>query len=231
MKLRVLSTPSSRNPGWAIGWLIPVLAAFVVVGGSALRGPKALLWRLLPILAISTAVGLTQIRGVPIVVAISIPVLGLILVKAHNSFPSTSPILRGLAMAVLVVSLSGVIPPVIGATPDSIPNEQASKCDILPGQIIAAIPPGSRVLGPLDLGPELLRRFPKVRSWAAPYHRNNAGNLLTMRAAGEWLPEEAATALRAANVEVLIVCDASSPPAQGSSGVHCYLADESSPTS
>lgn len=203
------------NPFWAIGWLIPVIASFIVLARAFKNEPRTHLWRLMPILGTTFAVALTQVRGVPIVVSMTPPILAVILGRVSNQFESLLPALRGLLLAGVVLLLTGVLLPFIGAAAGYGLSEDLANCGQLPATDLEPFADHARILSPLDMGPDLLFHYPEIKVVGAPYHRNNGGNLIALRT----LDKEAPEGLRILNdneIDVVLICNAGPTPLSGS---------------
>jgi hypothetical protein len=204
-----------RNPFWAIGWLIPVIASFIVLAKALKNESRTHLWRLTPILGTTFAVALTQTRGVPIVVALTPPILAVILGRASQRLESLAPALRGLLLSGVVLALTGVLLPLIGVAAGYGPSDDPVDCGQLPATDINRVPDNARILSPLDMGPDLLFHFPELEVVGAPYHRNNEGNLIALRT----LDSGALEGLRILNeneIDVVLICNADPTPLSGS---------------
>jgi len=204
-----------RNPYWAIGWLIPVIASFIVLARALKNEPRTHLWRLMPILSTTFAVALTQVRGVPIVVSLTPPILAVILIRVSNRLATLLPALRGLLLAGVVVLLTGVLLPFIGAATGYGPSEDLVDCGQLPAIDLDRFADNARILSPLDMGPDFLFHYPEIKVVDAPYHRHNQGNLIALQT----VDKEATDGLRIMNDnenEVVLICNAGPTPLSGS---------------
>jgi hypothetical protein len=204
-----------RNPFWAIGWLIPVIASFIVLAKPLKNEPRTHLWRLMPILGTTFAVALTQIRGVPIVVSLTPPILAVILGRVSARFESLLPALRGLLLAGVVLVLTGVLLPFIGAAAGYGLSEDLVDCGQLPATDLDRFADNARILSPLDMGPDFLFHYPEIKVIGAPYHRNNEGNLIALRT----LDKEVTEGVRILDdneIDVVLVCNAGPTPLSGS---------------
>jgi hypothetical protein len=121
---------------------------------------------------------------------------------------------RLLALAALVASPTGFALSGLAARPliDHVikpqwtvaPDDAVSSCrDVSSVAPLAALPPG-RVMAPIDLGPAILVATPHA-VFAAPYHRNNDGNLAMLNAMLDG-PDAARTILRDRHVDYVVLC-------------------------
>ena len=193
-----------REPGWVVGWaLVGVLALALGVVAFRNEPPSGPTWRIAPFIIPPILVALAQARGVAIVTALAAPYLAVWFLRASQRLSLENPVARGIVHAGLVIALSGVLLPLLWAHPQPTTSKVCQHPDVT---TLPQFPPGSRVLAPIDLGPELLMRLPQIHVIAAPYHRNNAGNLLSMQVP-RLESSDAATALHSSEVDFYLLCD------------------------
>jgi hypothetical protein len=177
--------------------------AFAATRAYRARDLAGIWVRLLPVLVLSYGVAFLQARGATAATAASTAVLGVALVTARDRLLHKSTITRVIAMFAIVSVVSGLVPLLAGAavgggstTPSaSTCIEQVEHLDQIPPAVIAA---------PIDLGASILA-FTDHSVLAAPYHRNNDGNLAAWNL---FLadPAQARDRLAETNASLLVVC-------------------------
>lgn len=193
-----------KTPGWVLGWAFPTVLVLILGVRSLVKdqasNPR---WRIVPFIIPPILIALSQARGVPIVTALISPFLAVWFLRAVRSLPLASPVTNGLVKSGVIIVLSGVLLPLIWAPAEASSPNACEQPDI---GALAEFSSGSLVLAHIDLGPELLIEHPTIQVMAAPYHRNNPGNLLASQ-----FPQmsviEAGQALQAAEVDYYLLCD------------------------
>ncbi len=202
----------ARQPGWVVGWMLTA-GLTLILGAWAFRKdlPSAPGWRIVPFIVPPILVAVSQARGVAIVTALSAPYLAVWFVKANRRMSLQNPIARGIVSSWLIIGLSGVLLPLLWTSPQPTTSKVCQNPDV---NTLPQFPPGSLVLAPIDLGPELLLEIPSIQVIAAPYHRNNPGNLLSMQVR-RMEPTSATGALLSAKVDFYLLCDFGQVPIEG----------------
>ena len=152
---------------------------------------------LLLVQAVAVVIACVQLRGAYPAALLAAPVLASVVVAARD---------RGaIRLALAWTASAGMLYPIAAQamTPPTSPAGPApTACALPPG--LARLPRGV-VLAPIDLGPRILLDTPHGIV-AAPYHRNNAGNLAALRY-GQDADTDAAIA-RAWGVRYVLTCPA-----------------------
>ncbi|HUO53824.1 MAG TPA: hypothetical protein VMU18_03715, partial [Rhodoblastus sp.] len=208
-------------------WLVPFVAALAGVllnlRLSAKQGdePARDRWLLLGALLLAgAAVAAIELRVVSSMAPlVALATLGLIaalrraLMARHTAFGGPAALLIALfalsnfGVASAALYLMPAPPP--GAAPPAGPPTLAGGC-LRPDAFapLATLPPGLAI-APIETGPYLLAHTPHAVV-AAPYHRDNQGNLLALHVlTGK--PEAAATLARASGARWLLVCAGADP--------------------
>ena len=203
---RGLGTLLAEDPGLAAGLLVPGIVAIGYVLVRAIRSRDlAGSWsRLLPVLLLSYGIALVQIRGATAATTASAAVLGVTLVAVRERLLVRSLVTRIAALFGFVLVASGLLPMALGALARGGAGgeagsrrciEQVRELDRLPPAVIA---------GPIDLGPSILA-FTGHSVLAAPYHRNNDGNLAAWRILTAF-PEQGPEIFDDAGATLVAVC-------------------------
>ena len=188
--------------------LLALLLAVVVVG----RGPGDVRYRWIlsaGILAALFAVGLWQMRGAAAATAVAAPVFAASLAILWPNGARQRWLLAGLLVSPAVLALAGpamrpLLDLVHPQTRTIAHQDHASTCrgvsSLAP---LAKLPPG-RIVAPIDLGPGILAAT-QHSVFAAPYHRNNDGNLVMIRTMMA-SPDDAHRILRDHQVDYVVLC-------------------------
>lgn len=165
----ILSAPPATRIGY-LGLMLVGLAATAWQCATCRTRGWALL---LAVQATALALACVQMRGAYAGAMLAAPALAMTIAQARR---------RGTATLVVTWLMSaGILYPIAAAAwPGGEPATHSPACDTgAMAQALAALPPGL-VMAPIDLGPAILAATPH-RVVAAPYHRNNTGNLAMVR--------------------------------------------------
>jgi len=186
----------------AIGYA-GVMVAGIVASAWRWRASRDLRWAALLTLQLATFV-LTcwQLRGAYAGAILAAPALAATIVAARR---------RGsLALVGAWLGSAGMLYPIAAhaVAPHSAPAKPAPQADCTSPASLAALArlPRGTILAPLDLGPYALAATPH-RVIAAPYHRDNQGNLASYLFFLE--PDVAQATARAWHVDYVALCDTS----------------------
>jgi hypothetical protein len=166
-------------------------------------------------LAALFGVSLWQLRGAAAANIIAAPLFVAGLVQLRPKAAAGSQLVRA-ALIASPAALGGiglvVWPAVAGrSAPQIAVPDPATSCQSLSSVApLAALPPG-RVMAPIDSGPAILAATGHA-VFAAPYHRNNDGNLAMVHAMTA-TPEAARAILSARQVDYVLACSGSSDQA------------------
>jgi hypothetical protein len=200
------------EPERIVGIYAPLLITLILAGRAAWRAApdQRFRWLLgMSVLAALFATGLWQMRGAAAATIVAAP---LFVASVAVLWPNIAP--RRLLLAVVLLSsmvlaaggqavrplLDSINPPTrVIAREDGV-----STCRAMSGLAPLAQIPRGRMLAPIDLGPGILAAT-EHSVFAAPYHRNNDGNLAmikTMMAA----PDAAHRILKERQVDYVVLC-------------------------
>ncbi len=201
----------AKSPSVVIATAAPVALGFVAALAFAFRTQYVARrrWLLLAAtIAVGFAAGLWQIRVFTSVTPLAMAPLAAALI-AFAEHLSVSTALR----VALVATLAALVSPMglALALPADANGDEAERACLAPKffEPLAAMT-AVRAVASFDLGAHLLAHTPHS-VFAAPYHRNNHGNLIAARAFMA-TPAEAETMLRAAGAEIVVWCARQSPP-------------------
>lgn len=221
-----------KSPAIVIATAAPVLLGLFAALFFALREKDRIARRRYGVLATTIAVGfaggLWQVRVFTSVTPLAMAPLAVALVALTRPLPASAA-LRGLVVAMLAFLVS---PIGLAIAFSSSGSEDAEENCLSPAHFrtLASLPPG-RVAGAFDLGAHIVAHTPHS-AFAAPYHRNNQGNLLAARAFTAE-PAEAESLLRGAGADYVIWCAPQKPlpplAAKASNGLAAMLAKGQSP--
>lgn len=188
---------ATADPRWSFSY-VGLLVAAIMAGIVRERSSPAPLRRLLLAVAlVSLALAAVQLRGAYGGIAVAVVLMADAVAAARR---------HGLAAVVAMrLAAAGIAYPLLAAAlPASVRSNGPASC-ITPATLraLSALPPG-RVLGPIDLGPWLVRH--RHHAIAAPYHRNAAGILATYRYAAAD-PTRRADLLHRLGVRHVVDCD------------------------
>ncbi len=200
-------------------WLVPLLFGLDGALLAAARSRSVVRGRWLLLAAAITAGALAaswQIRVIsstaPLAALGSIGLVAALAERLERSNPIFAGPL-GLLVLVLATSRLGLAVILSPWTPSPAPAQataapaaatSAKRCETSASFApLAALPPGL-VLAPIDVGPDLLAHTPHTIV-AAPYHRNNVGNLLALDVFTA-SPEKAREIVRASGARWIFIC-------------------------
>lgn len=222
----------AKSPGIVIATAGPVLLGFVAALMLAWRAQDNVARHrygvLAAIIAVGFAGGLWQVRVFTSVTPLAMAPLAVALVASLRPLPISAP-LRGLVVALLAAFVSPVGLAVALPSPD---NEESGETCLAPAhyRTLATLPPG-RVVGVFDFGSHIVAHTPHS-AFAAPYHRDNHGNLVAARAFMAE-PAEAERLLREAGADYVIWCARQKPlsplAARAPNGLAAMLAKGAAP--
>ena len=161
-------------PATAIGYLGVLVVGLLATASHVRRAPRSGWTIILALQAASLAIAFVQLRGAYAGAILAAPALGSLIgtARAQGSFRLVA---AWLASAGIVYPLAAsALPP----SPDKSPSQASCSARELT-QDIATLPPGM-VFAPIDVGAWGLLSTPHHFA-AAPYHRNNRGNLAMYR--------------------------------------------------
>jgi len=193
-------------------YLFPALA--LLLSAFALKrvapGERLQWWLAIAMLAAAFAVSLWQMRGAAAASLIAAPLFPVSLMKLWRSQEQDwRPVLITLVASPACLAVSGTMArPVIDHVlrPQwTIASQSAAASCRTPSSVspLASLPPG-RVMAPIDLGPGIL--VATAHSiYAAPYHRNNDGNIVMLRTMMA-PPAEARQLLQRHEATYLVLC-------------------------
>jgi hypothetical protein len=212
-------TTLKSDPVDAVALYCPPIAALVLATVIAIRarGSQAWCWGTVAALQCALlAVAMWEFRGTAsanVIATATLPAALIRLVPAHSDAPPLFglrrlPLVLMLVLTPLLLAASGRLiaraASWIGGESQPAEASSQSQCrDVSSYAALASLPPG-RVLAFIDSGPFILMRTPHM-VFAAPYHRNNSGNLVAVEA---FLarPVDARQRLRAMGVDYVVVC-------------------------
>ncbi len=165
----IRSAPLATSIGYLGLMLVGLAATTWQIAARRARG-----WALLLIVqATALALACTQMRGAYAGAMLAAPALAATIAAARVRS-------RGLLVAVWLVSAGILYPIAAGVLTGTGRPAPSPACDLAAiQQRLATLPPGV-VMAPIDLGPYLIATTAQ-RVVAAPYHRNDAGNLAMYR--------------------------------------------------
>ena len=119
---------------------------------------------------------------------------------------------RVFARAGLALAVSPVVPMVVFLVLNSedADAEAAGECDLTPLAALTVDGEPGLIAAPIDLGPDILFRTPHA-ALAAPYHRNNAGNLDAMGILENADMEAVQALMRRRGVDWIVLCEPAEP--------------------
>jgi hypothetical protein len=200
------------EPERIVGLYAPLLITLILAGAVAWRAAPDVRFRWLlgiSVLAALFATGLWQMRGAAAATIVAAP---LFVAGIVTLWPNIAP--RRLLLAVVLLSsmvlaaggqavrplLDRINPPTrIIAREDGV-----STCRAMSGLSPLSKIPRGRMLAPIDLGPGILVAS-EHSAFAAPYHRNNDGNLAMIRTMMA-TPEAARQILRERQADYVVLC-------------------------
>lgn len=191
-------SPFAAAPATAFAYLGVALAG-LAAGAWRLARERSAAWAVLLAVQIAALlVAAIQLRGAYPAAMLGTPALAAMIASARRH--------GAVRLAGAWAASAGMLYPLaaqaVASTP---PAEHAAVACPVPSRL-STLPPG-RVLAPIDLGPAILLGT-RHAVLAAPYHRNNAGNLAVYRFYGGG--EQAALGVaRRWNVRYVVTCDGS----------------------
>lgn len=207
------------DPVEAAALYLPPLVALLLAIVVAMRARGTDVWRWATAAALQGVlllVAMWEFRGTASANALAtaiIPAALILLIPACGAAPllfgvPRLPLVLMLALMPLSLAAGGrflarAATWIGGEQPPAEASSQAQCRDVSPYAGLAALPRG-RVLAFIDSGPFILMQSPHA-VFAAPYHRNNSGNLAAVEA---FLarPAEASARLKAMAVDYVVVC-------------------------
>ncbi len=189
--------------------VLPIVSAFVVSVASSWRGDAtdrakhALLAALLLACLASSVWGIRMLStGLPLAAIVAAPAI----LRCADRLSATSLSRAARLCIVAVVGLVFAPLPLAFALPaDDTPTQGTGMACLMPDALapLAALLP-STVLGPIDLGSHILAHTPHA-AIAAPYHRDNVGNRLSLEAFLA-TPDAARSLIAQSSATLLAVC-------------------------
>src|SRR5262249_38653347 len=166
----------------------PLLLTLVLAGMVTWRAAPELRFRWLlgaSVLAALFATGLWQMRGAAAATMVAAPLFVASLAVLWPNFPARRLLLAVVLLSptVLAAGGQGVRPLLDLINPPTriiAKEDGASTCRAISGLAPLAKIPAGRMIAPIDLGPGILVAT-EHSVFAAPYHRNNDGNLAMIR--------------------------------------------------
>ncbi len=200
------------EPERIVGIYAPLLLTLVLAAMVTWRAAPELRFRWVlgaSVLAALFATGLWQMRGAAVATMVAAPLFVASLAMLWPNFPA-----RRLLLAVVLLSPTVLAAGGQGARPllDLInpptriiaKEDGASTCRAISGLAPLAKIPAGRMIAPIDLGPGILVATEHL-VFAAPYHRNNDGNLAMIRSMMA-APDAAHRILRQRQVDYVVLC-------------------------
>ena len=189
----ILSAPVATSIGY-LGLMLAGIAATLFQ--AALRRTRG--WAMLLVVQLAALMlACTQMRGAYAGAMLAAPALAAIIAAARSRGP--------VPLVLAWIASAGILYPLAARSfADTADRGAPAGCDLAALETtLAGLPPGV-VMAPIDLGPYLLTTTPH-RLVAAPYHRNDAGNLAMYRfyAAS---PPAAETIARQWQVDYIVAC-------------------------
>ncbi|MET0720280.1 MAG: hypothetical protein ABWY64_05550 [Tardiphaga sp.] len=192
-------------------YIFPLLALGIAATAAWRRQPASRFPMLLGLVALAAliATSLWQVRGAAAATIVAAPLFAAgVAIMWPRLGERRSWLVALLASPACLGGLGIAARPLLDAmlrpTMTMVEPDAAASCQTVSSvAALAALPPG-RVMAPIDAGPAILVAT-RHAIFAAPYHRNNAGNLATldlMRAS----PAAVAQMLRARHVDYVVLC-------------------------
>lgn len=169
-----------HDSGYGMALLVPALVgtAYAVYRWRAAGWGTGPWFRLTIVMGVGYGVALFQFRGASAATALSVPALGVLFARMRDRLAAWPMLGRVGVMLVVALVISGLGPLLVGVAlqADGTPARGTEIEDCSVG-VDALEGLQGLVLAPMDLGPDLLIGT-EAEVLAAPYHRNNQGNLL-----------------------------------------------------
>ena len=190
-------------PGYTVAALLPIVAALIAIAAKLWRGRASAddgAWAILGLyLLLAFIVAMIEVRGARIAGIIAVPVGTWLIVSARRLYLERPRPIRiagligswllfaGIAVSSAIASVSLLLPQVgatMGSSNSSVaqaPAPDRQTC-LMPDayKALAALPPGQRLLTPIDIGSHVLL-YTSHSVVGAPYHRNADGVRDTFR--------------------------------------------------